>query len=88
MQHVLWRVFKLLKIFPPGSGQVSPEGLFQGEALVGGSWLSLREEGSLGSELDPPAVWQSSSQSPLCAHSGPCIALPDMGFFAGPPGRS
>lgn len=84
MQNVPWRVFKLLKIFPPGSGQVGPEGLFHGRlwGCEGGGVVSQEKEGSLGSELDPFTAWPPAHGGSLCAHSCPAVpVLSHMGFF-------
>lgn len=84
MQNVLWRLFKLLKIFPPGSGQVGPEGLFHGRpwGCEGGGVVLQEKGGSLGSELDSFTAWPPTHSGPLCAHSCPAIpVLPHVGFF-------
>lgn len=75
MQNAPWRVFKLLKISPPGSGQVNPEGF-----PLGAGALAVPQEkgGSLGSELDSFAAWPPAHGGPLCAHSCPSCTSPSQ----------
>lgn len=86
MQTVPWRVFKLLKIFLPGFGQVSPEGLFCGRPGSsgggGGGGLAVPQERGVPQALS----WGMAASSPwphvpIPVPAGP--ALPHMGFSAG-----